>query len=109
MADNTGNESEHKVWLLSWNPDNWNWDGKYSELCAKCKFGEKRTEAWECQSKQPKINDEIFLIKTGSVPIAIDPDLSVPGAAQHVGAWLVDMQNGIIVGFFLGMKHGALV
>ena len=32
MADNTGNESEHKVWLLSWNPDNWNWDGKYSEL-----------------------------------------------------------------------------
>lgn len=45
MADNNGNESGRKAWLLTWNPNNWNWNGKYDELCAKSKQGEKITES----------------------------------------------------------------
>lgn len=71
MADNTGNESGRKAWLLTWNPNNWNWNGKYDELCAKSKQGEKITESWTCQSTQPIIGDDVFLIRLGVEPKGI--------------------------------------
>ena len=58
------------VWLLSWNPDKWNWK-EYSAWCTGTKNKEKFTESWTCRSKKPSVGDEFFLIKQGERPRGI--------------------------------------
>ena len=59
-----------KCWLLTWNKDNWEWKD-YDEWCLKTKHGEKYNEPWTCYSKQPVLNDHVFLMKTGAEPKGI--------------------------------------
>lgn len=56
--------SEKKGWLLIWNPENWPWE-KYEECCEGTKKGETYTISWTCKSKQPRLGDDVFLMKTG--------------------------------------------
>ena len=57
-------------WLLSWNPDNWNWED-YTDWAKGTKSGSTYKMSWTCSSKQPNIGDHIFLMKTGSEPRGI--------------------------------------
>lgn len=65
-----GAASQKRVWLLTWNPDNWNWED-YEEVCVSTKEGKTTVIPWTCASKQPVIGDEVFLIKTGKQPRGI--------------------------------------
>ncbi|MSA03610.1 AAA domain-containing protein [Lactonifactor sp. BIOML-A3] len=58
---------EKRGWLLTWNPANWTWD-EYKEWCEGTKKGETYTISWTCNSKQPQIGDDVFLMKTGAQP-----------------------------------------
>ena len=58
------------AWLLSWNPQKWNWQN-YDNLCARTKDGQTVIEPWTCHSKKPLIGDEVFLIKIGEKPRGI--------------------------------------
>ena len=57
------------VWLLTWNPDKWNWDN-YDEECAGLSE-EYPLMSWSCQSKKVQIGDEFFLMKLGKPPRVI--------------------------------------
>ena len=59
-----------QAWLLTWNPAKWNWKS-YKDWCEGTKTGKKFKEPWTCYSKQPKIGDELFLMKTGEQPRGI--------------------------------------
>ena len=63
-------DAEGKVWLISWNKDNWAW-GNFSEICEQTKQGQTFTDSWACTSKLPKIGEEVFLIKLGEEPRGI--------------------------------------
>lgn len=62
--------SQRNVWLLNWNPDNWEWDN-FDEICTGTKNGEKYFIPWTCQNKKVAKNDHVFLIKTGEQPRGI--------------------------------------
>ena len=59
--------SEKRVWLLTWNKNNWNWEG-YSDKCVSTQNGGTITESWTCANTNPKLGDEVFLIKLGEQP-----------------------------------------
>lgn len=63
-------ETDTNYWLLSWNPENWEWK-EYGEWAKGTKSGKTYNMSWTCSSKQPKIGDHIFLIKTGTEPRGI--------------------------------------
>lgn len=50
-----------KAWLLTWNPDNWNWKSTDSE---KLKLLGKYVERWSCSNTHPEIGDRVFLMRT---------------------------------------------
>ena len=52
-----------KAYLLTWNPDNWNWPD-YKEKVQAAKEGKAVIESWTSSSKQPKVGDQVFLLKT---------------------------------------------
>lgn len=52
-----------KAYLLTWNPDNWNWP-VYKEKVQAAKEGKAVIESWTSSSKQPKVGDQVFLLKT---------------------------------------------
>ncbi len=58
---------DRKTWLLTWNVDNWQWEG-YAEKCAATREGQTITDSWTCSSTKPQIGDEVFLIKLGDKP-----------------------------------------
>lgn len=64
------NSEEKRAWLLTWNPANWPWD-EYEEWCNGTKNGEKYIISWTCNSKKPKLGDDVFLMKTGDKPRGI--------------------------------------
>ena len=66
----SSNVLTNNVWLLSWNPDKWNWK-KYAEWCNGTKYGVKFTESWTCRSEKPAVGDEFYLIKQGDKPRGI--------------------------------------
>jgi len=51
-----------KAWLLTWNPDNWNWKSTNRE---KLKLLGKYVERWSCSNTHPEIGDRVFLMRTG--------------------------------------------
>lgn len=63
-------ETDTNYWLLSWNPEIWEWK-EYGEWAKGTKSGKTYNMSWTCSSKQPKIGDHIFLIKTGTEPRGI--------------------------------------
>lgn len=60
----------HKVWLLAWNKEKWQWDN-YEQICENTKAGRSFEDCWSCSNKNAKIGDEIFLIKLGDQPRGI--------------------------------------
>lgn len=62
--------SKRPAWLLTWNSGKWNWDN-YEEACKNTQRGETELEPWTCVSKQPKIGDDVYLMKTGDQPRGI--------------------------------------
>ena len=63
-------EKDQKTWLVSWNQNNWQWED-YGEKCASTKKGQSFVESWACASSNPKLGDEVFLIKLGDKPRGI--------------------------------------
>lgn len=51
-----------KAYLLTWNPENWNWPD-YKEKVQAAKEGKAVIESWTSSSKQPKVGDQVFLLK----------------------------------------------
>lgn len=51
-----------KAYLLTWNPKNWNWSD-YKEKVKVIKEGKTFIESWTSSSKQPKVGDQVFLLK----------------------------------------------
>ena len=66
----TEREEKKRGWLLTWNPANWQWE-EYEEWCTGTKEGKKYVIDWTCTSKQPKIGDDVFLMKIGDQPRGI--------------------------------------
>ena len=52
-----------KAYLLTWNPENWNWPD-YKEKVQAAKEGKAVIESWTSSSKQPNVGDQVFLLKT---------------------------------------------
>lgn len=104
---------DKRGWLLTWNPANWTWD-EYEEWCSGTKKGETYTTSWTCNSKQPQVGDDIFLMKTGAQPRGImahgrvattsyegphyDPDKAVEGVkTNHIDVeydWIQNCDKG---------------
>lgn len=111
-----GETSGKRAWLLTWNPDNWNWEN-YDEACISTKDGETVVVPWTCSSKQPIVGDEIFLIKTGKQPRGIiahgrvakapyeaphyDPEKAAAGVVSgHIDAeydWIQNYENEVLL------------
>lgn len=53
-----------RAYLLTWNPKFWKWENYHTAL-QNIKNKEKVTESWTCQSKQPIVGDDIYLLKSG--------------------------------------------
>ena len=60
-------EDDPKVWMITWNRNNWNWEN-YEEICEGTKAGQTYVESWTCSNSNPKIGEEVFLIKLGDQP-----------------------------------------
>ena len=58
------------IWLLTWNPENWEWK-YFHEWAAGTKQGKKYVEPWTVMSKKIAFGDEFFLMKTGKPPRGI--------------------------------------
>ena len=69
-SQNNNTNSDKKCWLISWNPENWDWYD-YDRTCAKTTPEDTFIDSWSCTSKKPRIGDEIFLIKLGDKPRGI--------------------------------------
>ena len=67
---NDNSISNKSCWLISWNPENWDWYD-YDRTCAKTTLENTFIDRWSCTSKKPKIGDEVFLIKLGDKPRGI--------------------------------------
>lgn len=111
-----GKTSGKRAWLLTWNPDNWNWEN-YDEACISTKDGETVVVPWTCSSRQPIAGDEIFLIKLGKQPRGIiahgrvakapyeaphyDPEKAAAGiVAGHIDAeydWIQNHENELLL------------
>lgn len=63
-------KKEHKVWLLTWNPKNWDWED-FMDVYLTCKDGNRYADGWSCQSKQAHPDDEFYLMKLGQEPRGI--------------------------------------
>lgn len=64
LSGNTEIESPHHVWLLTWNPNNWNWDD-YNNAVARIQSGQKYSAKWTCMNTHVKAGDRIFLAMLG--------------------------------------------
>ena len=59
-----------KVWLITWNKNNWYWEN-FESKCESSKTGQTFVESWACANSNPKVGDEVFLIKLGDQPRGI--------------------------------------
>lgn len=66
----TAQQINKKVWLISWNIDKWHWKN-YKQACIDTISGHKVIDNWSCANTRPKIGDDVFLIKLGSLPRGI--------------------------------------
>lgn len=54
-----------KFWLLTWNPDKWEWKTFLEDIDAVCK-GQNIESKYSCLSKKPKIGDRVYILKLGT-------------------------------------------
>lgn len=73
------------VWLLTWNPKNWEWNA-FHEWAAGTKLGKRYIEPWTVMSKKITLGDKFFLMKTSDAPrgiIAHGRVVKEPYSAPH--------------------------
>ena len=70
METDQDEELKDRAWLLTWNKNNWQWNG-YNTLCEGTKHGGTVVESWACLSSKPQFGDEVFLLKLGDEPRGI--------------------------------------
>lgn len=56
---------EQKAWLLSWNPNNWNWED-YDNATSKTQNGEAYDTVWTCANTHVSLGDRVFLTVLGN-------------------------------------------
>ncbi len=56
-----------RVWLLSWNPANWEWT-TFADDRSRTASGEAVHKTWRCGNKDAKRGDAVYLVRTGSEP-----------------------------------------
>ena len=59
-----------KSWLISWNRQAFNWDN-YEDVCERTQNGQSYIRDWTFTSSNPRIGDEVYLIKLGQQPKGI--------------------------------------
>lgn len=58
------------AWLLTWNPDRYEWDN-YDEECEEVSKAQPIEFEWSCISKKAQAGDEFYLMKLGKPPRGI--------------------------------------
>ena len=58
------------AWLLTWNPDRYEWDN-YDEECEEVSKTQSIEFEWSCISKKAQAGDEFYLMKQGNHPRGI--------------------------------------
>lgn len=53
-----------KTWLITHNPDNWQWPN-FEDVIRQTKNGNMATESWTCSSKSVSLGDRVFVMRTG--------------------------------------------
>ena len=61
---------ESRLWLLSWNPEKWNWDTLPDDR-SMTKAGQSVVHPWRCASTFPSEGDQAYLVRTGTEPKGI--------------------------------------
>lgn len=56
--------SARKAWLLSWNPNNWNWED-FDNAVRTTRAGNSYQEPWSCANTHVALGDRVFLIMLG--------------------------------------------
>ena len=72
-------------WLLSWNPDNWDWKTLSADRLSTAN-GRNVVHSWRCASSKPKEGDRAYLVRTGLPPKGVMASGSVvkaPYEAPH--------------------------
>lgn len=69
-AENAQSTPVKKAWLVTYNVKNWNWEN-FEQHCADSLMGLTYEDEWACASKQPKIGEDVYLMKTGDKPRGI--------------------------------------
>ena len=59
-----------RAWLLTWNPEKWQWDN-YDEECEEASEEKPLGFTWSCVSKKAQAGDEFYLMKQGRLPRGI--------------------------------------
>jgi 5-methylcytosine-specific restriction protein B len=91
-------------WLLSWNPENWQWQTLAADRAATAK-GQTVIMSWSCASTKPKEGDAAFLMKTGTPPrgiVAVGTIVKGPFENTHYDAAKAaagEVANFVEVGF----------
>jgi len=57
-------------WLLTWNPDKWNWQSLEADRVATHR-GETVTHRWTCANRKAAVGDKAYLARTGVSPKGI--------------------------------------
>lgn len=58
------------AWLLSWNPNNWQWESLAKDRAAT-HSGETVTDRWNCSNRNAAVGDKAYLVRTGEDPRGI--------------------------------------
>jgi 5-methylcytosine-specific restriction protein B len=67
---NLWKDEKKVVWLLSWNPNKWNWEN-FKEARSATHQGKTVTERWNCANHNASVGDTIYLVRTGEEPRGI--------------------------------------
>lgn len=60
-----------KTWLITINPNKWDWEGKYQQRVAETKSGMTYTEDWSFSNTHAAIGDDVYLVRLGVEPRGI--------------------------------------
>lgn len=65
LSDSPEVVSSSHTWLLTWNPNNWNWSD-YNDAVTQTQSGNTYFEQWTCANSHVKVGDRIFLAMLGT-------------------------------------------
>ena len=81
-----GSPEKRNTWLLTWNPNNWKWDG-CADAVSATQSGKRYIEKWSCSSNHVQKNDRIFLIKLGGQTNGIIASGYAEGPSYETEHW----------------------